>query len=35
MTGEVLHRERNVRLDQILGALPLPNRLRVALAFSK
>jgi ABC-type transport system involved in multi-copper enzyme maturation permease subunit len=27
MTGEVLHRERNVNYDQIFGALPLPNRL--------
>lgn len=27
MTGEVLHRERNVNYDQIYGALPLPNRL--------
>lgn len=27
MTGEVLHRERNVNYDQIFGALPLPNRI--------
>lgn len=27
ITGEVLHRERNVNYDQIFGALPLPNRL--------
>lgn len=27
MTGEVLHRERNVNYDQIFGSLPLPNRL--------
>jgi len=25
MTGEVLHRERSVKYDQIYGALPLPN----------
>lgn len=27
MTGEVLHRERNVNYDQIFGSLPLPNRI--------
>ena len=27
MTGEVLHRERNVNYDQIYGALPIPNRI--------
>jgi ABC-2 type transport system permease protein len=27
MTGEVLHRERNVNYDQIFGLLPLPNRI--------
>jgi len=27
MTGEVMHRERNVNYDQIFGSLPLPNRL--------
>ena len=27
MTGEVLHRERNVNYDQIFGSLPVPNRL--------
>ena len=33
MTGEVLHRERNVNYDQIFGALPLPNRLVYASKF--
>ncbi|OWW25836.1 peptidase M1 [Zobellia sp. OII3] len=27
MTGEVLHRERNVNYDQIFGSLPIPNRI--------
>ncbi|OUR95590.1 peptidase M1 [Flavobacteriales bacterium 34_180_T64] len=27
MTGEVLHRERNVNYDQIFGSLPMPNRI--------
>ena len=27
MTGEVLHRERGVRYDQIFGSMPLPNRI--------
>ncbi|SFZ93851.1 Peptidase family M1 [Flaviramulus basaltis] len=27
MTGEVLHRERNVNYNQIFGSLPLPNRI--------
>ncbi|MFY9243970.1 MAG: M1 family aminopeptidase [Polaribacter sp.] len=27
MTGEVLHRERNVNYDQIFGSLPLPNKI--------
>lgn len=27
MTGEVLHRERNVNYDQIFGALPIPNKI--------
>ncbi len=26
MTGEVMHRERNVNYDQIFGSLPIPNR---------
>ena len=33
MTGEVLHRERNVNYDQIFGSLPLPNRLVYASKF--
>jgi ABC-2 type transport system permease protein len=27
MTGEVLHRERNVNYDQIFGSLPIPNKI--------
>ena len=27
MTGEVMHRERNVNYDQIFGSLPIPNRI--------
>ena len=27
ITGEVLHRERNVNYDQIFGSLPIPNRI--------
>lgn len=27
MTGEVLHRERGVKYDQIFGSLPIPNRI--------
>lgn len=27
MTGEVMHRERNVHYNQIFGSLPLPNRI--------
>ena len=27
MTGEVLHRERNVNYDQIFGSLPIPNNI--------
>lgn len=33
MTGEVLHRERNVNYDQIFGAFPLPNRLVYGAKF--
>lgn len=33
MTGEVLHRERNVNYDQIFGSLPLPNRVVYASKF--
>jgi ABC-2 type transport system permease protein len=33
ITGEVLHRERNVNYDQIFGALPLSNRLVYGAKF--
>lgn len=33
MTGEVLHRERGVRYDQIFGSLPIPNRVVYGAKF--
>jgi ABC-2 type transport system permease protein len=33
MTGEVLHRERNVNYDQIFGSLPIPNKIVYSSKF--
>jgi len=33
ITGEVLHRERNVKYDQIFGSLPIPDRIAYGSKF--